>query len=155
MFHNTWSMEVKGWCRQINPSIQPSIPSSNKHLLSIHCTSYAGVCMYVCVCVCVCVCMPSHVWLFVTLWTVAWQASLTTEFCRQEYWSGLSFPSPRIFLTQASNPSLLRFLHWQANSLPLHHLGSPDGKPRCWYNRGQIGTRVPREAFLLVGDRDF
>ena len=31
---------------------------------------------------------------FVTSWTVACQAPLSTEFSRQEYWSGLSFPSP-------------------------------------------------------------
>ena len=35
-----------------------------------------------------------HVWLFVTPWTVAHQAPQSTEFCRQEYWSGLLFPSP-------------------------------------------------------------
>ena len=35
-----------------------------------------------------------HVWLFVTLWTVACQAPLSTGFSRQEYWSGLSFPPP-------------------------------------------------------------
>ena len=28
-----------------------------------------------------------------------------------------------IFLTQGSNPSLLHLLHWQMDSLPLHHLG--------------------------------
>ena len=28
------------------------------------------------------------------LWTVARQAPLSTEFPRQEYWSGLPFPSP-------------------------------------------------------------
>ena len=32
---------------------------------------------------------------FVTLWTVAHQAPLFMEFPRQEYWSGLPFPSPR------------------------------------------------------------
>ena len=32
--------------------------------------------------------------LFVTLWTVAYQAPLSMGFTRQEYWSGLSFPSP-------------------------------------------------------------
>ena len=37
----------------------------------------------------------SCVRLFVTLWTVAYQASLSMGFSRQEYWSGLSFPSPR------------------------------------------------------------
>ena len=36
----------------------------------------------------------SHVQLFVTPWTVACQASLSTGFFRQEYWSGLPFPPP-------------------------------------------------------------
>ena len=31
---------------------------------------------------------------FVTPWTVAHQASLSMGFSRQEYWSGLPFPSP-------------------------------------------------------------
>ena len=37
----------------------------------------------------------SRVRLFVTPWTyVAYQASLSMGFSRQEYWSGLPFPSP-------------------------------------------------------------
>ena len=36
----------------------------------------------------------SRVWLFVTPWTVAYQASPSMGFSRQEYWSGLPFPSP-------------------------------------------------------------
>ena len=36
----------------------------------------------------------SHVRLFATLWTVAYQALPSMEFSRQEYWSGLPFPSP-------------------------------------------------------------
>ena len=36
----------------------------------------------------------SHVRFFVTLWTVARQASQSMGFSRQEYWSGLLFPSP-------------------------------------------------------------
>ena len=36
----------------------------------------------------------SHVRLFVTPWTVAHQASPSMGFSRQEYWSGLPFPSP-------------------------------------------------------------
>ena len=35
-----------------------------------------------------------RVQLFVTLWTVASQAPLSMGFSRQEYWSGLPFPSP-------------------------------------------------------------
>ena len=36
----------------------------------------------------------SHVQLFGTPWTVAYQAPPSMEFSRQEYWSGLPFPSP-------------------------------------------------------------
>ena len=36
----------------------------------------------------------SRVRLFVTPWTVAHQAPLSLEFSRQEFWSGLPFPSP-------------------------------------------------------------
>ena len=38
--------------------------------------------------------MLSHVQLFVTPWTVAWQALLSMEFSRQEYWSVLPLHSP-------------------------------------------------------------
>ena len=36
----------------------------------------------------------SRVWLFETPWTVAHQAPLSMGLSRQEYWSGLPFPSP-------------------------------------------------------------
>ena len=36
----------------------------------------------------------SHVRLFATPWTVAHEAPPSMKFCRQEYWSGLPFPSP-------------------------------------------------------------
>ena len=39
----------------------------------------------------------SHVQLFVTLWSVAHQASLSMGFSRQEYWSGLPCP-PQVML---------------------------------------------------------
>ena len=45
-------------------------------------------------------CVPSHVQLFVTPWTVACQDPLSMKFSRQEYWSGLSFPT----LGDFSNP---------------------------------------------------
>ena len=37
---------------------------------------------------------------------------------QQEYWSGLPFPPPGLFLTQGLNLSLLQ---WQADSLPPSH----------------------------------
>ena len=63
----------------------------------------ARVCVCVCVRahVCVCVCVHVHVLscfsrvrLFETPWTVAQQAPLSMGLSRQEYWSGLPFPSP-------------------------------------------------------------
>ena len=54
------------------------------------------------------------------------QAPLFKEFSRQEYWNGLPFPSPGDLLTQGSNPSLLRYVYWQADSLPI----VPPGMPR-------------------------
>ena len=39
-------------------------------------------------------CHFSHVWLYATPWTVAFQAPLSMGFCRQEHWSGLPCPPP-------------------------------------------------------------
>ena len=41
-----------------------------------------------------CLCMLSLAELFGTPLTIAHQAPLSMEFSRQEYWSGLPFPSP-------------------------------------------------------------
>ena len=51
------------------------------------------VCVFVCVCVCVCVFTQSCLTLCDPQ-TVAHQAPLPIEFSRQEFWSGLPFPSP-------------------------------------------------------------
>ena len=57
-----------------------------------------------CVCVCVCVCvMLSCVQLFATPWTVACQMPLSMEFSRQEYWSGLPFPTPVVIYIECVN----------------------------------------------------
>ena len=66
--------------------------------------------------------MLSCAQLFATPWTVAHQAPWIMGFSRQEYWSGLPFPT--LGLTQGLNRRLLWLLHWQADSLPLHHLGN-------------------------------
>ena len=64
----------------------------------------------------------SHVRLFVTPWSIARQAPLPMEFCRQEYWSGLPFPpsgAPPDPGMETVSPVL------QADSLP----SKPPGKP--------------------------
>ena len=63
---------------------------------------------------------------FAIPWTVAHQTPPSTGLSRQEYWSGLPFPTPGIFLTQRSNPCLLRLLRWQdGGTLPLALPGKP------------------------------
>ena len=58
---------------------------------------------------------------YVTPWTVACQAPLSMGFlCPGQDME--HFLLQGIFLTQGSNPCLL---HWQADSLPLSHQGSP------------------------------
>ena len=63
----------------------------------------------------------SRVWLFVTPWTVAHQAPPSMEFSRQEYWSGLLFPSPGGLPDPGIKP---RSSALQADDLASHQ-GSP------------------------------
>ena len=64
----------------------------------------------------------SHVRLFVTPWAVAHQASPSMGFSRQEYWSGLPFPSPG----DLPDPGIeLRSPALQADALT----SEPPGKP--------------------------
>ena len=71
-------------------------------------------------CVCVWSCF-SHVQLFVTLCTEAYQAPLSMGFSRQSYWSGLPCPPPG----NLPNPGIkLRSFALQVDSLP----SEPPGK---------------------------
>ena len=73
----------------------------------------------------------SPVRLFVTPWTVAYQASLSMGFSRQEYWSGLPWPSPGDLPDPGIEPESPAL---QADALP----SEPPGKP--WCRRGVIST---------------
>ena len=64
----------------------------------------------------------SRVWLFATPWTIARQAPLSMGFSRQEYWSGLPFPSPG----DLPDPGIELWSHaLQADALT----SEPPGKP--------------------------
>ena len=65
----------------------------------------------------------SRVWLFSTPWTVAYQAPPSMGFSRQEYWSGLPFPSPGDLPDPGIEPGSPEF---QANALT----SEPPGKPQ-------------------------
>ena len=61
-----------------------------------------------------------------TLWALVLQAPLSMRFSRQEYWSGLPFPSPEDLTnlgTESGSPALQ----------PVPLLSEPPGKP---YNQG-------------------
>ena len=64
----------------------------------------------------------SGVQLFATPWTVAYQAPLSMEFSRQEYRSGLPFPSPEDLPNPGIKP---RSPALQADSLPAESPGKP------------------------------
>ena len=64
----------------------------------------------------------SRVRLFVTPWTVAYQAPQSVEFSMQEYWSGLPFPSPGDLPDPGAEP---RSPTLQETALPFE----PPGKP--------------------------
>ena len=53
------------------------------------------------------------------------QTALSMAFPRQEYSSGSPCPPSGDFPDKGIESHLLHLLHWQKNSLPLHHLGSP------------------------------
>ena len=84
------------------------------------------------------VCMLSHVWLFVTPWTVTCQVLLPMGFSEQEYWIELLFPPPGGLHDPRIEPVSPESLHWHTNSLPLSHLRSPG----CKYQQTRAITRT-------------
>ena len=67
----------------------------------------------------------SHIQLFVTPWTVAYQAPLSVGFSRQEYWSELPFPSPGDLPNPGIEPGSPTL---QADALPSEPPGTTQSK---------------------------
>ena len=73
----------------------------------------------------------SHILRFATPWAVAYQAPLSMEMFRQEYWSGLPFLTPG----DLPDPRLLSLLHWQVD-----YSQAPPGNSHVkWVARGKRG----------------
>ena len=72
--------------------------------------------------------MSAQLCLFVTPWTVAYQAALSVGFARQEYWSGFPSSSPGHLPDPEIEP---RTSTMQADALP----SEPPGKPpeEAWH----------------------
>ena len=69
-----------------------------------------------------------------TPWTIIFQTPQSMGFPRQEYWSGLSFPS----LGDLPDPGVESMSPiWQADSLPLSYLENPP-PTRCLINNRNV-----------------
>ena len=70
----------------------------------------------------------SCVLLWVTLWTAAHQALPSTGFSRQEYWSGLPFPSPAWYIVSAiyASSSLVPGVFWRCHTCHTASFGGSD-----------------------------
>ena len=88
----------------------------------------------------------SRVQLFATPWTVAYQAPLSMGFPRQDYWSGLPFPSPGDL--PGLNPGLP---HCRLMLYCLSHQGSPNligvspsliGEEALWARKANLHRKL-------------
>ena len=87
----------------------------------------------------------SHVQLFVTLWTITHHAPLSTEFSREEYWSGLpclspmDLPNPGIQSASLMSPALAgRFFTTNATWEAKIILFSVNSSPKMPGLQGQV-----------------
>ena len=84
-----------------------------------------------------------------TPWTVAYEAPLSTGFSRQEYWSGLPFPSPGDLPNPGIEPGSPAL---QTDALP----SEPPGKQESLKNllKIQVHGTIPRNSDLMnLGQR--
>ena len=100
-----------------------------------------------------------------TLWTVAHQAPLSMEFSRQEYWSGLPFPSPGDLPNPGIEPmspalqvdSLLseplgsHGVKW-AESKPRWHPAAAQDQTLCHFSHPVCGKRGNQGEAVLMQD---
>ena len=86
----------------------------------------------------------SHVQLFATPWTIAWQAPLSMGFSRQEYWSGLPFPSPGDLPKPGIEPGSPALwadaLSSEPPGKPLHFSWEKNNKSPSYWERS--GTQI-------------
>jgi len=72
-------------------------------------------------------------------WTVGLQVPLFMEFTRQEYWSGLPFPSPGDLPNPGIEPRSPAF---QAHSLPSEIPGKPKNMTEPQFRRGRRRKQI-------------
>ena len=86
----------------------------------------------------------SRVRFFAAPWTVAYQAPQSMEFSRQEYWSGLPFPSPGALPDPGIEP---RSPTLQTDSLPSEPPGKPTSKNLAKATELRLSSKVGEDLF--------
>ena len=90
----------------------------------------------------------SHVPFFVTPWAIAYQAPPFMGFSRQEYWSGLPFPSPEDLPDQGIKP---RFPALQAEFYHLRVAQTAKNLPAVQETQVQsLGWKGPLEKSMAT-----
>ena len=95
-----------------------------------------NISFYMCVCACSVATVMSDP--FATLWTIALQAPLSMGFPRQEYWSGLPFPSPG----DLPDPGIKPVFLMSPALAGRFFTASPSGKLFFLYTKG---SKIPTE----------
>ena len=89
----------------------------------------------------------SRVWLFATPWTVTHQPPLPLEFSRQEYWSGLPFPTPGDLPNPGIEPTSLASPELAGKFFTTE----PPGKPQLGgMRRGHLLSPSSADVSLLM-----
>ena len=126
-----WSTCISIACIKKTKQNITNLPNSNKilrlwyrlqHSLSNNGNHKNSIYLYNCTNLCCCCVSCSVVSDYETLWIVAHQAPLFMGFPRQEYWSGLPFPSPGDLPNPGIKPGSPVS---QADSLPPEKPGRP------------------------------
>ena len=92
----------------------------------------------------------SGVRLFATPWTVAHKAPLSTGFSRQEYWSGLPFPSPGDLPHPGIEP---RSPALQADALTSEPPGKPIKSNSQNICQRLVNWEISQSVYKLIEDK--
>ena len=92
----------------------------------------------------------SHVWLFVTPWTIIHQAPLSMGILQVRTLEWVAMPSSRGSSQPRDQTCVSYILHWQAGSLSL----APPGKRMAWFSSVQSSHSVMSDSLQPHGLQD-
>ena len=159
------SKELKRCSNSFVSVVPPPLPLSKSALFIYrwipencslkHEANFSGVCVCVCACVHVHAQSLSCVWLFAILWTVAHKAPLFMGFSRQEYWSGLPFPSPSLSVETSILSLIFKTIFFSQRGCTIPGSTVIPGRCMEWTEQAPIPTLSPQNPFNFSGECSF